>query len=62
MPWVAGDAEAHTKRANTPQLQELWAKVANERLAAGDSDAEAIRKANAVIARRRGHMGRHTWL
>lgn len=49
MPWSASDAPAHTHAADTPQLRELWAKVANERLAAGDDDGAAIRQANAVV-------------
>jgi hypothetical protein len=32
MPWTANDAEKHTHKATTPELKELWAKVANERL------------------------------
>jgi hypothetical protein len=32
MPWMPNDAEKHTHKAVTPELKELWAKVANERL------------------------------
>ena len=32
MPWTPADAENHTHKADTPQLKELWAKVANESL------------------------------
>ncbi|HEY2528349.1 MAG TPA: hypothetical protein VGJ20_10450 [Xanthobacteraceae bacterium] len=49
MPWTAQDAEKHTHKANTPALQELWAKVANERLQKRDDEARAIREANAVV-------------
>jgi hypothetical protein len=32
MPWTQNDAESHTHKATTPELKELWAKVANESL------------------------------
>ena len=51
MPWTSDDAERHTHKANTRELQELWAKVANEMLERTGSDARAIREANAVVAR-----------
>lgn len=51
MPWTADDAERHTHKASTPALQELWAKVANERLERTGDEARAIREANAVVAR-----------
>jgi hypothetical protein len=50
MPWTARDAEKHTHKANTPELQELWSKVANERLEKTNDEERAIREANAVIA------------
>jgi hypothetical protein len=50
MPWTAQDAEKHTHKANTSELQELWAKVANERLSKTNDEGRAIREANAVIA------------
>lgn len=67
MPWVPSDAPQHTHRANTPRLQELWAKVANESLGRGDPEAVAIRKANAVVKEQADaeadvHRGRHRWL
>lgn len=55
MPWTAADAPQHTKQATTEALRRLWAKVANEALERGESDASAIRQANAVVARYRGH-------
>jgi hypothetical protein len=51
MPWAPDEAERHTHKATTPQLQELWAKVANERLESTGDEARAIREANAVVAR-----------
>jgi hypothetical protein len=51
MPWKSDDAERHTHKATTPTLQELWAKVANERLESTGDEARAIREANAVVAR-----------
>jgi hypothetical protein len=51
MPWTAQDAERHTHKATTPELQQLWAKVANEALERLGDEGRAIREANAVIAR-----------
>jgi hypothetical protein len=51
MPWTADDAERHTRKADTPSLRELWAKVANEALERTGDEAQAIREANAVVAR-----------
>lgn len=50
MPWTSKDAEKHTHKANTSELQELWARVANERLDKTDDEGRAIREANAVVA------------
>jgi hypothetical protein len=52
MPWTPQDAEKHTHKANTPELQHLWAKVANERLEKTQDEGRAIREANAVVAER----------
>ena len=52
MPWSANDAERHTHKATTSELQELWAKIANECLDRTGDEGRAIREANAVIARR----------
>lgn len=51
MPWTPNDAERHTHKATTPELKELWAKVANEALERTGDEGRAIREANAVIAR-----------
>jgi hypothetical protein len=51
MPWTSDDAERHTHKATTPQLKELWVKVANESLERTGDEGRAIREANAVIAR-----------
>ena len=51
MPWTSDDAERHTHRADNPELQELWARVANETLERTGDEARAIREANAVVAR-----------
>jgi hypothetical protein len=51
MPWTPNDAEGHTHKATTPELQELWAKVANEALERTGDEGRAVREANAVIAR-----------
>lgn len=51
MPWKPKDAPAKTRKATTPKLQRRWTDVANDRLAAGQSEGAAIRQANAVVAR-----------
>jgi hypothetical protein len=51
MPWTPSDAQRHTHKATTPALQELWAKVANEALQRLGDEGQAIREANAVVAR-----------
>jgi hypothetical protein len=51
MPWTPNDAERHTRKAATLELQELWAKVANESLERDGDEGRAIREANAVVAR-----------
>jgi hypothetical protein len=50
MPWTSKDAEKHTHKANTSDLQELWARIANERLDKTNDEGRAIREANAVVA------------
>lgn len=51
MPWTSSDAERHTHKATTPELKDLWAKVANESLERDGDEGRAIREANAVVAR-----------
>ena len=51
MPWSASDATRHTKEADTPHKQSVWARVANAALKSGDSEGSAIRQANAAVAR-----------
>jgi hypothetical protein len=51
MPWTANDAERHTHKATTSELQELWAKIANESLERIGDEGRAIREANSVVAR-----------
>jgi hypothetical protein len=47
----SGRRESHTHKARTRELQELWAKVANETLHRTGDEGRAIREANAVVAR-----------
>lgn len=51
MPWTANDAQRHTHKARSSELKELWAKVANESLERNGDESQAIREANAVVAR-----------
>lgn len=50
MPWSTRDAYSHTKKANTPEMQNKWAKIANEALSQGKDEASAIKIANAAVA------------
>jgi hypothetical protein len=51
MPWIPDDAQRHTRKATTPALQELWAKIANEALERTGDEGRAIREANGVVGR-----------
>jgi hypothetical protein len=51
MPWTANDADKHTHKARTPELKQLWAKVANESLERNGDEGRAVREANAVVSR-----------
>lgn len=51
MPWTAKDAQRHTDKAKTPQLQEIWAAVANRVLKQTNDEGKAIRLANAAVNR-----------
>lgn len=61
MPWTPEDAQNFTREADTPEKRRLWARIANSTLArcereGGKHDecaAQAIRVANAAIARRK---------
>lgn len=58
MPWTAGDASSHTKKANTEAKKKKWAKIANRALTTcladggnqGDCEASAIRIANSQMS------------
>lgn len=60
MPWNASDARGFTKKAASPALQRLWAKVANRALRTGSSEASAIRQANQAVANRSAGLRRKT--
>jgi uncharacterized protein YdaT len=51
MPWTAEDAERHTKKADTPKRQRMWAEIANSVLAETGDEGRAIREANAAVGR-----------
>lgn len=63
MPWNVQDAKRHTKKAKTPKKKRQWRDIANSALASGDSEASAIRQANAVVAKRgkRKKKGKSGW-
>ncbi len=58
MPWTSKDAQRHTAKADTPNKQAVWAKVANQALdrcrkeQGKDCDGRAIRIANASMKAR----------
>lgn len=54
MPWSTKDAYSHTKKANTPRLQRLWTSVANSTLDKTKDEAQAIKTANAAVAKEGG--------
>ena len=56
MPWTADEATNYTKKATTPGLKRLWAKVANASLKKHGDDARAIREANAAVDQAKGRM------
>lgn len=50
MPWTSKEAKSHTKKADSPQKQKQWAKIANAALDRDPNDeAGAIRQANAAM-------------
>jgi uncharacterized protein YdaT len=51
MPWEPEDAPRHTRKADRPDLRQIWADVANRILAETGDEGRAIRIANAVVAR-----------
>jgi len=53
MPWLPEEAYRHDHKADTPELQRLWAEVANSVLADTGDEGRAIRIANAAVARAR---------
>lgn len=57
-PWMPSDASRHTKKASTKKRKRQWRDVANSALASGDSEASAIRQANAVVAGTATHRKR----
>jgi CRISPR-associated endonuclease Cas1 len=55
--WTSADALRHSKLvASRPELRDLWAEVANAALDRGDSEASAIRQANATVRRERDRV------
>jgi hypothetical protein len=46
MPWNSEDAGHHTKKANDPKRQPMWARIANSVLSIPE-----IREANAAVAK-----------
>src|SRR5258707_8639410 len=49
MPWTSSDAKGHTKKADTPEKQKKWAKIANAVLDKTGDEATAIKEANAAM-------------
>lgn len=50
MPWTPSQAKGHTKKADTPEKREKWAKVANSALEKYHDEGKAIAVANAAVA------------
>ena len=51
MPWKPSEAKSHNHKASTPEMQRVWAKVANAVLKKTGDEGKAIREANAAISR-----------
>ena len=51
MPWNPEDADRHTKKANDPKRQRMWAEIANSVLSDTGDEGRAIREANAMVGR-----------
>jgi uncharacterized protein YdaT len=60
MPWNAGDAARHTKKARSAKSKRQWSHVANSMLERGMSEGRAIRAANAVVKRSGGRSKRRS--
>lgn len=52
MPWTPKDATRFTKKAKSPKAKRQWAHVSDSALARGESEATAIKEANAVVKHR----------
>lgn len=52
MPWEPSDARRHTQKADTEQLRQEWASVANGVLKDTGDEGRAVRIANAHVARK----------
>lgn len=52
MPWEPSDAIRFTKKADTQELKEIWAHVANGVLKETGDEGEAVTRANGVVAER----------
>ncbi|MCS7001625.1 MAG: hypothetical protein NZ518_02135 [Dehalococcoidia bacterium] len=59
MPWTSTDATRFTKKATTKTARSLWSKTANAVLAKTGDEGQAVRTANAAVARckRKGGCG-----
>ena len=53
MPWKPVEATRFTKKAKSKTAEKQWSIVADSALARGESDATAIKMANAVVKRRK---------
>lgn len=51
MPWTPKDASKKTKKADTKQEKEQWAKTANKVLKSTGDEGKAVRIANSAIAK-----------
>ncbi len=54
MPWKPSQAKSHTKKADTPEKREKWAKVANSALKQYGDEGKAVRIANAAVGGKKG--------
>lgn len=52
MPWKAGDAGRHTKKAKSGAAKKQWSSVANKVLKDSGDEGKAVRIANAAVKKR----------
>jgi len=62
MPWSSSEAKGHTKKADTPEKQRKWSRIANNALANAKSNGKSQSEAEGYAIRvANSAMGDHYW-